>query len=472
MFKNYINENKKNIINSVCDLITYPSISVESESSKFPFGKACSDALRYFLELASSLGFETKNVDGYCGYAEFGEGSEIIGIIGHLDVVPAKEEDWDFSPFVPTIANNCIYGRGAIDDKGPVIASLYAMKAVYNYCKENTIQINKRVRLIVGLNEEKDWKCIEYYKKHEEIPTIGFSPDADFPCIYAEKGVLSILISEKILGNLPIQILDIDCNNNPINVVPEFCSVTLKIANAISIEEFIKTLKNEIDNNKYEIDIYKIDNSEIKLTSYGVSSHSAHPDLGVNAISRLIVLLDTTLKAFNINAPLLSTFCSYIGNDYLGTNMRINISDESGNLTLNTSQFFIQNNKLNIGINLRIPVNTPLQDIFDAFKNKFSNFEVKVLASKDCLHIDKKDKLVTTLCGIFNETCNTNYESIAIGGATYARAFENFISFGMNFPGDKDMCHQVDEFVEINKLLLATNIYAKAIYKLLIEKGD
>lgn len=132
------------------------------------------------------------------GYAEFGEGEDLIGIVGHLDVVPAIEEDWKYSPFTPTIADGKIYGRGAIDDKGPVISSLYAMKAVMDYAKENNITLNKRVRLIVGLNEEKDWKCINYYKEHEEIPTLGFSPDSDFPCIYAEKSVISLTLSEPI----------------------------------------------------------------------------------------------------------------------------------------------------------------------------------------------------------------------------------------------------------------------------------
>ena len=341
------------------------------------------------------------------------------------------------------------------------------MKAVYDYCIDNNIKINKRVRLIVGLNEEKAWKCIEYYKKHEEIPTIGFSPDSDFPCIYAEKAVLSIILSEKISDICPIKIEAIDCNNNAINVVPSFCSLILKLDNTLKIEDIITTLKNEIQQNKYEIDIYKIDNTKIKLTSYGTSSHSAHPELGVNAISKLIVLLNNTFKTFNKNIPLLSAFTNYIGDDYLGTNMNINVSDESGHLTLNTSQFFIENNKLNIGINLRIPVHTPVKDIIDTFNTNFSNFEVKVLAIQEGLHIDKNDKLVTTLCNVFNETCNTNYEPKAIGGATFARAFDNFVCFGMNFPGDKDMCHQVDEFIEIDKLLLATNIYAKAIYKLL-----
>lgn len=482
MFKNYILKNRQNIVGNICDLITFPSISEETGNYHFPFGKACSDSLKYFLNLASSLGFRTKNVDGYCGFAEFGEGEDLIGIIGHLDVVPANEDDWHYSPFVPTIHKNCVYGRGAIDDKGPVIASLYAMKAVMDYAEENHLCLNKRVRLIVGLNEEKDWKCIEYYKKHEEIPSIGFSPDGDFPCIYAEKAVVSLLLSEK-LSNISlisknifsnkecsISIENIDCNNNAINVVPKFCSIILNIKDCKMMPNFISSAKKIIDKYNYEIDLYKIDEHRFKLTSHGVASHSAHPELGINSISKLLVVLNELFREYNISFDLFNDFYKFIGDDYLGSNLDLNIQDESGSLTLNVSQLFIKDNKVHIGINLRVPVHTKPDFIITKFKENFKS-EVTTLKVQPSLFVDKKNILVHKLCSIFNETCNSNFEPIAIGGATYARAFDNFICFGMNYPGDKDMCHQADEFVEINKLLLSANIYAKAIYELILSKN-
>lgn len=478
MFQKYILSNRQNIVGNICDLITFPSISEETNNSHFPFGKACSDSLKYFLNLANSLGFKTKNVDGYCGFAEFGEGKELIGIVGHLDVVPAKEDDWSYSPFVPTIHHNCIYGRGAIDDKGPVISCLYAMKAVMEYLKDNNIILNKRVRLIVGLNEEKDWKCIEYYKKHEEIPTIGFSPDSDFPCIYAEKSVISLILSDEISKISPslknklsfttstISIEDIDCNENAINVVPKFCSVILKIENSSLIKNLINSCQNIIKKYDYEIVLYKIDNSHLKLSSYGTASHSSHPELGVNAITKLIVVLNDLFAEWNIIFPLLTDFCRLIGDDYTGKNLGLNISDESGKLTLNTSQFYLKDNKVYIGINLRVPVHTKPEDIISTFEKEFKS-NISILRIQPSLYIEKENSLVKKLCSIFNETCNSNFEPISIGGATYARAFPNFISFGMNFPNDEDMCHKVDEFIDIDKLMLATNIYAKAIYELL-----
>jgi len=186
--KDYIDSKKDEIIQELKNIISFKSISEKEDTEGAPFGEECKKVLDYTLELGKRLGFRTKNIDGYCGYIEFGEGEEMVGIIGHLDVVPANFEDgWTSNPFQAEIRDNKMYGRGTIDDKGPVIASLYAMKAVAEKMK-----INKRVRLILGLNEEKNWECINYYKQNEEYPTIGFSPDADFPCIYAEKGIITI----------------------------------------------------------------------------------------------------------------------------------------------------------------------------------------------------------------------------------------------------------------------------------------
>ena len=368
--------------------------------------------------------------------------------------------------FFGTISDGKIFGRGAIDDKGPVVSSLYAMKAVMDNYK-----LNKRVRLILGLNEENDWKCIEHYKKVEELPTVGFSPDADFPCIYAEKSILSCYIKEDYKNNFDkIKIKDIDCNNNALNVVPKFCSLVLEInEQKIDINDLIKTLKQFITENNFEIDIYKLSKIEVKLTSYGVGAHAAHPDLGINAISRLLTILSLTFKEFDCNLKLLDFFNKYIQTEYNGLSLGISCIDESGSLTLNVGDFSLENNILKIGMNLRIPITKPISTIEEAFQNLckiYSSLNFETISTEDFLYVPKDDKLVQTLCRIFNEETNLNAEPIAIGGATYARAFNNCISFGPNLPGYKDMCHQTDEYIEINNLILSCKIYAKAIIEL------
>ena len=464
MIEDFIKENKETMIKKLQELIQIPSVYSESKNPLMPFGENANKALEYMLNLGKSLGFRTKNIDGYCGYIEFGEGKEMLGIIGHLDVVPSGD-NWTYPPFSATIFDNKIYGRGAIDDKGPVIASLYAMKYVLDNCK-----VHKRIRLILGLNEENDWKCINYYKKHEESPTIGFSPDADFPCIYAEKSILTSYFSMNYTkSDYDISIQEFDCNNNAINVVPKICSTVLKISSNIIMDDFIKAIKNILDRYDFEIDVYKLNNEEIKLTSYGVGAHSAHPDLGINAISRLIIVLDDLFKTYNINIELFDFFTKYINTEYNGESLRINYKDESGILTLNVGNISLDNNVLKIGLNLRIPISVPIENIENTFMKCLSNYKeinYKKVDFKPSLHIPKDNYLVKTLCDIYNEEANSYLEPIAIGGATYARAFDNCVSFGANLPGQKDMCHQTNEFISIDNLLFACKVYARAIYEL------
>lgn len=464
MIEKYIENIKKDIITETCNLIKFPSISEETGNPNIPFGKSANDALEYILRLGRKLGFRTKNVDGYCGYIEFGDGDKLIGIIGHLDVVHAGD-GWSTNPFEPIVKDGKIYGRGAIDDKGPVIASLYAMKAI----KDN-LEINCRVRLIVGINEEKAWKCIKHYKEVEEIPDIGFSPDADFPCIYAEKGICTIYMKDdyRKYESFPIKITNIDCNNNAINVVPKKCDVTLMIdTSKIALKNVIDYI--EIETKKLNFDIkYSISDNCVVLHSTGVQAHAAHPALGKNAISPMIILLNKIFNKYSCNITLFDFFEKYIREEFDGKSLKIDYVDESGNLTLNVGNFKFYENYFQIGINLRIPVNTKIETVTNLINIKCEDYgiETYIAGKQEPLYVSKNNELVKTLCNIFNKITNLNLEPIAIGGGTYARAFDNCVSFGANFPGDTDMCHQANEFVNIDKLILSCRIYAQAIYEL------
>ena len=451
MFDEIIENYKNDIINTTSELIKFPSVSEETNLPDNPFGDNCTNCLNYFLNIASSLGFRTKNIDNYAGYVEFGDGDELVGIIGHLDVVPALEEDgWTTSPFSPEVRDNKLFGRGSIDDKGPVVASLYAMKAIMD-----SVKVSKTVRLIVGLNEEKGWKCIDYYKDHEKWPTIGFSPDANFPGIYAEKGIMSISLTSPLNIN-GYEIVDIDCKSNAINVVPKYVSITLK------------GNQNIILNETNDIKITKINNDLLKIESFGIAAHAAHPELGKNAIKQLVEYL---ISNFKFNENILKSYLEYglfsiKSPEFMSKDP---IEDESGILTSNVASLSYENGKVTFNINLRVPVTYKLEDILDKynyFKQESNDFTVSLLSTQNPLYIERNSYLVETLVNIFNKKARLSTSPIAIGGGTYARAFDNFISYGLTMPGEKDMCHQVDEFVKIDDLILGSKIYAETIYEL------
>ena len=171
------------------DLFGLLRINSERDDSKVddkhPFGPGPVKALEHFLALAERDGYKTRNIDNYAGDFEFGQGDEVLGIFAHLDVVPAGS-GWDTDPYEPVIKDGKLYARGSSDDKGPTMACYYALKII----KELELPVSKRVRFIVGTDEESGWGDMDYYFAHNGLkdPDFGFSPDAEFPIINGEKG--------------------------------------------------------------------------------------------------------------------------------------------------------------------------------------------------------------------------------------------------------------------------------------------
>lgn len=452
MVNKYIDDNKQNIIESIMKCVNFESVSIKGNNPEAPFGEECKKVLEYVLNLGKEMGFRTKNIDGYCGYIEFGEGEEMLGIIGHLDVVPAHIEDgWKSNPFKAEVRDNKIYGRGTIDDKGPVISSLYAMKAV----AEN-VKLGKRVRLIIGLNEEKDWECINYYKRNEESPTISFSPDGNFPCIYAEKGIITIRIEHDYHLSFG-DILEISSGDNAINVVPKTAYMRIKLNNDEDKVRF---------ENRDGVYVEDLGNNVIKLTGTGKSAHAAHPDLGENAITKLFEYINSIEPNEYITNLFNEGFFKIQSPDYLGG---VSTVDESGVLTSNVGIVKYEDGILKLYTNLRVPVNTNfdvIQNKCEELKSRIENLSYGMEHANNKLFVSKDSYLVKTLTRIFNEETGMNEEPLAIGGGTYARAFKNCVSYGMTMPGDEDLCHQVDENIDIDKLILSTKIFARAIEEL------
>lgn len=456
MFKEYIDSKKEDIINDLGELIKIPSKLEGYDDPEYPFGKNVDDALNKFLEIGEKLGFKTKNIDKHCGYIEFGEGTGLVGIVGHLDVVP-EGEGWTHPSFELSVEDDKAYGRGTIDDKGPMIAALYAMKAVSDLAK-----VNKRVRLIVGLNEENDWKCINYYKEHEEMPTVGFSPDADFPCIYSEKALLTAFAEGEYIEKGKIKIKNIDCKNNRINVVPKYCTVKLEVEENIS-EELKKLLITKIEN---DISFTRVQN-DFYIECRGIQAHAAHPDLGVNAISKMVMLLNEIFNRFEVEDKTIKILASKIRNETDGESLGIKyVNEELGDLTLNLAQLKLEDGKIKAGMNLRIPGSVKIEEIKEKMEKGLEGLKLSYADEKEALYIPKDNELVQKLCKIYNDYTGENREPLAIGGATFARAFENCVSFGAMKPDKPDMCHQVDEYITIKDLIDSCNMYALAIYEL------
>ena len=412
------------------ELVKIKSVK-DNKKENMPFGEGVFNALKFFLDLANSLGFETKNYDNYIGEVIFGRGKDEDGlaILCHLDVVPEGDlSKWIYPPYSATEVDGKIYGRGIVDDKAPAVLCLYALKEL----KDNGFIPSKKIKLILGCDEESGWECIEHYKKVAVMPNVGFSPDGDFPVIYAEKGIFHV----EFLFDYNTRIKKLS-GGERVNMVCDYATATIDLLSNSEIETLTKLgLKVE----------------ENTISAYGKSAHGSTPDKGDNAMKKLFCGLEK-----------LDLIESKVYNNLFDVSSVFNkVKDETGALTFSPNVCYILDNKLKIQVDIRYPATYSL--------NKISNL-VSSLGNYQILHeqapiISQKDgELVTTLLSIYNEEFEVNETPIAIGGGTYARALKQGVAFGPSFMSES-VCHEPNEYMSITNMQKCYNVYLNTIKSL------
>lgn len=436
-----------------------------------PFGEGIREAMDFVLEQCKQAGMTVKDVGGYAGHAEFGQGSELIGVLSHVDVVP-EGDGWTSPPYAAEIVDGKIVARGAIDDKGPTIAAIFAAKLV----KESGLPLSKRVRLIFGTDEESGWQCVKTYFETEEMPTMGFTPDANFPLIYAEKGLTDLTVlqtHEAFLGQqLPsadspaAQLLEL-ASGRRMNMVPDKAEARL-LPMGMGAEELIQAYEAYLNDSGMKGKA-ECSNGHVLLHMEGVSVHGMDPGKGVNAGTELIHFLGTlTLDA---RADQFVRFTEqYLYRQHYGEALGISHHDEEmGPLTLNTGviQYEADGDAL-FQLNIRYPHSLPFEKWSAIFKERIAQaaFVFEVVEHLRPHRVDPNHPLVTTLQRVYTEQTGLEAGIIAIGGATYGRSLDVGVAFGPLFPGRPDCAHQRDEYILIDDLIKATAIYAQAIYEL------
>ena len=415
-----------------------------------PFGNGPSKALEVGLKIAEELGFKTVNLDNYCGYAEMGEGKEIVGIAGHLDIVPVGG-DWSYDPFKLTRDGDCVYGRGTTDDKGPVIEALYAMKLL----RESGVELNKRVRLIMGCNEETGSKCMEHYNQVEEELSCGFTPDANFPCIHGEKGHLTMMAYSK---NTKI----ISMNGGFVsNAVCDTC--TTVVPSEIGLKEKLEQALSESKLQEYKA---TEENGQITIYAKGVPAHASTPNFGVNAAG---VTMECLAKA-GFEDDFVKFYNQHIGTACDGEGVGLKISDEFGELTFCNGIVKTTDGVISCSIDIRVPVTFKKDDILKFADGKLEdeNGRIEITEIGEALFYPRESPLVNALYKAYVDvTGDTENEPIVIGGGTYAKSLKNIIAFGPEKLGVDYRIHGADEYILVSEMEEAVEIYMEAIKNLL-----
>lgn len=409
-------------VKSIGEIIKFDSSQAPALPG-MPFGKGAADSLAYFLNLAKSMGFAVHNYDNYAGEVLFGEGEE-FAILCHLDVVPAGT-GWTYPPFEGVIENGRLYGRGTMDDKGPAIICLYCLKAL----KDAGFLPKKKIKLIVGCNEENGWECIAHYNRCAHMPENGFSPDADFPVIWAEKGILQFS-AEFPLQNAPFTAL---YGGERANMVCELVCVEGAACDAALAEQCGVRVENG------------------KLAARGISAHASTPEQGDNALKKM-------LRFFAAQNKQIAKIYDIFFADSLGL---CALFDETGALTMSPNVANFSDGVLTITTDIRYPATFSQERILQILDK--GGFSYKLLHCQKPLYNDRNGFLISTLRKVYAACTGKEAEPIAIGGGTYARALKNGAGFGPQFPDEPSTIHQKDEYISLSNVQKLLDIYCAAI---------
>ncbi len=440
---------KDEMISALTTLVSYNSVLDESNPA-YPFGEENAKCLNKALSMAQEFGLKTCNLDNYIGYGEIGSGEELIGVIGHLDIVPCGE-GWATDPLKAEIIGDKIFGRGTSDDKGPVVAALYAFKII----QDLKIPLNKRLRLIMGSNEETGSKCLDHYVEKMGHVDYGFTPDANFPGTFGEKGMVSAKF---------------ECANTKLvdikggvagNVVCNHVTVSVKKAD-LNYNQFIANLIS------YDIKYTVVDNDDLYVFDiYGVAAHASTPHLGKNAINYAIVALHEA----GFEDEFVAEYSKLIGVTYDGSLLNCDFSDEFGELTFNNGVISMNDGVVCGTIDIRFPVTNTVEVVEAALIKGFvsNSIKLEIKGLVEPLFFEVESKLVKSLVSAYqNVTNDFDAKPSTMGGGTYAKGINNTIAFGGCFENDEDVhMHDANEFIKIENLLAQCTIYVRAIMNLL-----
>ncbi|BAP39530.1 M20/M25/M40 family metallo-hydrolase [Metamycoplasma canadense] len=415
------------MIQHIANLCAIPSISIE-EDSEYPFGKSVDDALEYTLKLAKEFGFKIyKDNKNRYGFVEIGNGEKILGILAHLDVVPAGDEkQWKTSAFEPVITNEKIIARGSLDDKGPAIINLYAMKYILD---NNLIDKNWTIRLVFGISEETTMKSMKYYLNDFGHPYVSYTPDGEWPLIFAEK-----LIYQANITFPKINFLEIN-GGEVVNQIPDKVNCKYK-------------------NNNFEI--------------IGISGHGSTPEKGENAIIKSILKLRNENEELRNEDLIKFVYFNLNDNKYSMENIFPNFSDFSRSLTANLGIIKTYNDNYVATFDFRIPATKEINDVTNAinrYLNKyFPNSKLEIIGTKNSMFMSPDSELVNLLMQTYNEGMGVIEKPLAIGGGTYARIVKNCVAFGST--KYMHLMHGPNEFFSFKEIKESLEIYINALIRM------
>lgn len=436
-------------------LIKIPSVRSFAKPD-MPYGENAAKAVCQAEKLAKNAGLKVRNIGNYVLTADLGDNEPELGILCHLDVVP-EGTGWTYPPYELTLDGGRLYGRGTIDNKGPAVAALYAMKAI----KELEIPLKKSVRLILGSDEENGSSDMEEYQKTEAFPPMLFTPDGDYPVINIEKGMARFeLTADFKAENSAKQVLSIN-GGKTINAIP---SEAEAVVSGYTEDEITKNA-NKISSAEFETE--KLNDSKIKILAHGKNAHASTPELGINAVTALLSLLKELNPQGELAEKLTALLNAFPYCETDGTHAGLSAKDDiSGALTLAFTVLNTDETSIKANIDIRFPLCESVQSVTEKLKKAVPEFNVTLLMGDEPHHVPEESEFIQTLLRVYEDETGDKGYCKAIGGGTYVHNTSGGVAFGAEFPGEENNMHGADESISLESLMKNAHIIARAIIEL------
>lgn len=428
MYRTEIEQNWEEYVALLKEAIAIPSVKGKAEAGS-PFGVEARQALDYVIGKAKTYGLQTQIIKDAMGYAQLGEGEEYIGVVGHLDVVAADGQGWLSSPFKLDEREGYFYGRGVLDNKGPILSCLFALKLL----KQRNFKPRLPIRIIFGTDEESGSADVPLYLSEEKAPVFGFTPDCKFPVVYGERGVVALELTTRFAHG----VLD-----------------TLGDFHGEMAKDFVP-------------DDIQLSGGHQTYSAKGLRTPSNAPELGKNAITALASVLQNNLENKELR-DYFSWLTQSFHEKHFGHGIGIAFSDqESGRLILTPYKIKRENNSIRLSLSIRYPVTVTEEQVINALsENLYEGTSINIIRSLPGTYVDKTKQEIQELSRIYEKVTGLNGQPVTTTGATYARSMPNIVAFGPSFPGEKGIAHKENEYINIEHLKQMVEIYMESIERL------
>lgn len=428
-------------------LVEIPSVrNLSSAENNAPFGKEIRRAFDKFIEIAQREGFQVHDEKGYAVSAQIGEGEDYIAVLGHLDVVEAGDYDlWDQDPFTMTEKEGILYGRGVNDDKGPLLAALYAVSRI----KEENLKLRYPIRIIAGGAEETTWECMKEYFKHHKQPIYGFSPDGNFPIVNGEKGILQVRFSLPRDKGIEVK------SKTRLNYVCDDLEIILSDKSAISFVDKSKEIKHDEDG--------------IHVSYKGVRSLSRNPQRGKNALFTFTKEFINHVQDYpSLNKMVQMIYDQFLDDFYGEKSGLYHIDDEMGTGSVCLMSMNTNEEEIELCVDVRYVKSTNEKELLNKLQSIADQYGCKldILNHKRLLYVSEDSDLIKSLKTAYRRVMNEDAEVFTKGGASYARVLDNGVAFGATFPGEDPKPHMPNECMPIASLIKAYEIYYESLKEL------